>query len=232
MGIDILNLVTQVERRFSIEIQDRDIQSMSTVGELHDFILSRVPIAPAGTCLQAAAFVELESGVRTCGFENRFGPSTELATVLPKTNRRQTWRRLSSAIDLKLPDLVKPAIVFVAYVVVASLLSFTIMLYLAGDNASVAMILGIYFPALTFSLWLGSVVTRPFEREFGSELRTFRDLSERILVLNAKELSGRHGDMGKNDTWIVLKSILMDVLGVEDQEITRNADIYKDLGCS
>ena len=79
MGIDILNLVTQIERSFSMQIPDRRIQTMSTVGELHDYILDSTPIAPAGTCLTASAFLELESGIQTIGLAEHFGPSSRLA---------------------------------------------------------------------------------------------------------------------------------------------------------
>jgi acyl carrier protein len=232
MGIDILNLVTQIERSFSIRIPDRTIQTMSTVGELHEFILSKTPIAPVGTCLTASAFIELESGTRECGILNDYGPSTDLEIIIQKQERRQIWKRLAFATDLELPNLVRPTTVFVSYILSAVLLSLGAMLWLTGDNPNGWQILGIYLPALALFLWLGSLATRPFATEFGHGLQTFRDLSERILVLNTEKLTSRHGKMGRNDTWLVLKSIIIDVLGVDDDEITRDADNYRDLGCS
>ena len=232
MGIDILNLVTQVERLFSMEIPDRHIQTMSTVGELHDYILDSTPTAPAGICLTASAFIELESGIQTIGLERHFGPSSRLAEIIPKNERRQLWNQLSHATSLELPKLKRPTVVFVACVLAANILSLATMLSLTGDNANGLQILGTYLPSLLLFLCLGALMTRPFATDFAHGLKTFRDLSERVLVLNTESLSIRHGRMGRNDTWLVLKSIIVDVLGVDDDEITRDADIYRDLGCS
>ena len=232
MGIDILNLVTQVERSFSMQIPDRHVQTMSTVGELHDYILDSTPIAPAGTCLTASAFVELETGIQAIGLDKHFGPSSRLAEVIPKKERRQIWNQLSYATSLKLPKLKRPTLVFVTYVLAANLLAIATMLGLTGDSANGLQILGTYFPSLILFLWLGVLMTRTFASEFAHGLQTFRDLSERVLVLNTESLTNRHGKMARNDTWLVLKSIIIDVLGVDDDEITRDADIYRDLGCS
>ena len=106
------------------------------------------------------------------------------------------------------------------------------MLGLTGDNASGLQIIGTYFPSLLLFLWLGALLTRSFATDFAHGLHSFRDLSERVLVLNAESLTIRHGKMGRNDTWLILKSIIIDVLSVDDDEITRDADIYRDLGCS
>jgi len=56
-------------------------------------------------------------------------------------------------------------------------------------------------------------------------------MSESVLALNFSEIMSKHGAMGRNDVWVVLRSLIVDNLGVEVDEVVPEADFVKDLGC-
>ena len=74
-------------------------------------------------------------------------------------------------------------------------------------------------------------VTVPLATKIAKEFDTFRGLVFRMLALNAGELNQRHGPMSQSDIWVVLREIVVDTLGVEADEVTREANFSKDLGC-
>ena len=59
MGLDIVELVMEVEDAFDVQIPDDRAGQMRTVGELYDFIVEskRETVNPRRTCLSAATFV-------------------------------------------------------------------------------------------------------------------------------------------------------------------------------
>ena len=66
---------------------------------------------------------------------------------------------------------------------------------------------------------------------FATDFGTFRGLSERVLALNASAITNRHGAMGPNDIWVVLRELIVNQLGVDADEVTPTASFVKDLGC-
>jgi len=209
MGVDFIDLALSIEETFEIEMSVETFGETLTVGQLHDYIVQRTSIARPGTCLTSAAFYHIRSGLAECEIKERFGPSTDLESVIPKQDRRSLWKRFSRQMNLDLPDLVRPPVAYASsWHSLVGLISLMVLSLLAVGG------------------------TRPFATRFADDWSTFRGLSERVLTLNAKELRKEHGPMGLNDTWVVLKGLVVEALGVEADEVTREASFVKDLGCS
>ena len=219
MGLDTAELVMNVEDAFDIKIPDDQSPALTTVGELYDYILAQTELPLTGTCLTAAAFYELRAGLADLGVTTRFAPSTKLVEILPHTNRRQ----LSQAKQLKLPDLVRPnwlTLTSTAVTIAAS--AFAASLTMGNNNTEILFpLIGII--CLFVFGFLMAWLTEPFATKFDESFCSFRGLSERVLALNRTKFKNEHGSMGRNDIWVVLREVVVDTLGVDHDEVTRDA---------
>ena len=233
MGLDAVELVMDVEETFEIEVTSDFAEQIVTVGDLFEHVKSQVQIAPAGTCLTAATFYKLRSGIELSGIETRFGPSTLLCDVLPKQNRRKFWAAISKNANLRLPDLVRPSWVVALNSVVLLCASLLILAWYLINDLSVVTFAVCFFGGLIALGLFVSFVTRPLAYEIGSKFKTFRDLSESALTLNLtaiKTEKGSRDSMGSNDIWVVLRALVVRNLGVDIDEVTPDARFVKDLG--
>lgn len=110
MGLDGVELILAIEDAFQIHIADEEAGNVSTVGDLHGLVLSNLDVRDAKRCLTSAAFYRTRHAiVGTLGMERReIRPSTLLAALLPRSNRRANWRHIQAAMKLKVPDLRHP----------------------------------------------------------------------------------------------------------------------------
>ena len=231
MGLDTVELVMDVEESFGITIPDDDAQRIETVGDLFEFIKSQTKLAPAGTCLTAATFYEIRNGMLAAGIDEKFGPSTSLADIIPIRHRRSIWSRLSRNTQLRLPNLERPSWVIIGNVAITMCLSILIALVASGRETSGFIFLVTGITCLFIIGFLTSFVTTPLATKFATEFVTFRGLSERVLALNATKLKNEHGPMGPNDIWVILRDLIVNQLGVDIDEVTPEASFVKDLGC-
>src|SRR5580658_5428920 len=106
MGLDGIELVLAIEEAFRIHIDDEEAGNVSTVGELHRLVASKLSRQPAGLCLTSAAFYRMRRGiVAALGIErHQVKPSTLLDAILPRNDRHDAWRRIQAAMELKLPE--------------------------------------------------------------------------------------------------------------------------------
>ena len=231
MGLDTVELVMNVEEAFDIRIDDSDAEHLQTVGELHDYIVARITMARTGTCLTASTFYKIKNGLHDCGVIERFSPSSKLTDFFPKTDRREFWVKLQDSTELRFPNLVRPNWVVNLATIVTLALSIGVALILMGDSAPEFWfpLIGV-FCILGFGLFF-AMISEPMATEIDTSFSSFRGLSERALALNAGKINNEHGPLGNNDVWVILREIIVDTLGVDHDEITRDANFVKDLGC-
>jgi len=231
MGLDTVELVMDVEESFGIEIPDDDAQQIVTVGDLFEFVKSRIDLAPAGTCLTAATFYDIRRAFQESGVNQRFGPSTTLAEITPHKRRRSFWADLSSIANLIFPNLVRPSWIVGLNVVITFAVSLLTALIASGQDVNGAVFAMTLIGCLVFVGWITAMLTRPFATKFAPDFTTFRGLSERVLALNASTQQNEHGPMGPNDIWVILRELIVNQLGVDPDEVTPAASFVKDLGC-
>lgn len=112
MGLDILDLVFQIEKRFSIRLKPETFSQFETVGELHAYLLGRVEeqreLTANSPCPSAHVFYELRPVIaEVAGVnEERVRPDTPLS-ILPRHRRWTAWLKIRQAVGCHLPDLRK-----------------------------------------------------------------------------------------------------------------------------
>lgn len=231
MGIDTLELIMNVEDAFDIKIHDDDAQRLATVGELYDYVVERTALALPGTCLTASTFYALQDGMRKCDVTKRFGPSTKLSDVIPPTGRRRFWHRLGNSTQLRLPKLVRPGwlVSTNAVLIIGASASIAYIVMGIEDIEVLSPLIGII--CLFVFGYVTTFITEPLATQIDTSFDSFRGLSEQVLALNRAKLKKEHGAMGRGDIWVLLREIIVDCLGVDHDEIERNANFVKDLGC-
>ena len=231
MGLDTVELVMDVEESFGIEIPDDSAQEIVTVGDLFEFIKSQTELAPAGTCLTAATFYDIRRAFQISGINERFGPSTRLGEIAPNNQRRSFWIKLSQAANLKFPNLVRPSWMVGLNIVLTFAASLLTALIVSGQDLNGTIFAMTLIAYLVLFGWMTALLTKPFATRFATNFCTFRGLSERVLALNASAQQNKHGPMGPNDIWVILRELIVNQLGVDPDEVTPTASFVKDLGC-
>ena len=231
MGLDTIELVMDVEETFNIKIADEDAQTLETVGDLYDHVIKNVATAPTGKCLTASAFYDVRAALADCGIQDRFGPSTPLTAVLPRSKRRSFWSNLSRSMGLKLPSLVRPSWVVKLNILATFASSGAAAYWLMGSEHTEILFPLLALPSLFLFGYLAAVATQPLATNYAPSFETFRGLSEQLVAINFKEISAKHGPMGRNDVWAVLRRLIATNLGVDENEVIREANFVRDLGC-
>jgi hypothetical protein len=64
MGLDSVELILAIEEAFALEIPDRDVRDLVTVGQLRDYVAARTGCAPEAVWPELVDIVEREGGVK------------------------------------------------------------------------------------------------------------------------------------------------------------------------
>ena len=228
MGLDAVELILAVEDAFQIHIPDEEASTVSTVGDLHALVISKLRGQDSKRCLTSAAFYRVRRGmIETLGLTRRqIRPSTPLDAVLPLSGRRQTWYRIQETTKLKLPPLRHPPLLQ------ASLLSLGAAITVApGLYARIAPE---WFLLLAFlGLIVGSLFIRlspSLATALPKHSLTVGSLSRDVLAINHAQLSAELGAWNKQDVWECLGRLIADRTGINPTRIKRDSRLFADLG--
>lgn len=108
MGIDALDLVFRLEKRFGITISRDEAQAscFHTVGDIHRYLISKLrnEVQHVPNIFRLITEVSLAVGNVT-GRWRRLLPSTNLNTKFPPATRAAQWQALEAALQVALPQL-------------------------------------------------------------------------------------------------------------------------------
>jgi acyl carrier protein len=237
MGLDLVEVVLEIEVAFEIKLCDDDYERCATVGGFHDVVVEKIRasgrIATSLTpCLSTAVFCKArESLAAVCAVERRrVRPSAFVEQLIASPIRRKVWRDWERGLGVKLPRLERPMSVVIAawVVVIATYGAFALLAggpnpwqFAAAGVATVAAIVAI-------------VVTQPLAVVVPAGAATFRDLTSNLMARHAtplrEQLRPQEPRWTPQEVFFVLKGILAEQLGVEPERVTPEARIIEDLG--
>src|ERR1051325_3146166 len=110
MGLDMVELVMDVETEFGINLPDQRLQNVRTVGDLTDCVAASLVADHAAACPSAARFFRLRAAWSAPGLavRRRIRPGAQVRDLIPWADRRRAWRALCQA-GLRPPRLRAPA---------------------------------------------------------------------------------------------------------------------------
>lgn len=224
MGLDSVEILLEVEDTFNITIPDEEAASISTVGELHDSILRKMPgISSKTPCGSQRAFYQLRRGLTHCfGTKRRkIRTGTPSEEVIPRENRRELWKTFGSHLQFRIPELVRPVwLVRVLSAVTLVVFALCVTIAISGHFLLAASLLGAagYFLAVS---------TRPLAVEFSSNCRTVGGLAQWLLQENYGRLfEDQHSEA---EVWDILCTIISEQLGAEKEGLKPETNFAKDL---
>ena len=239
MGLDTVELMIEVEQAFDVQIPDDCAAEMYTVGDVHDFILESQAdcesapdaMTPSKVCLSAATFFSIRDALASHVDvrARRLRPRALVEQTIPVKSRRAVWAKLQQSLSLKFPRLRRPGWIVACLTVLTIAVALgCAALMQARYGAELAALSGVGLLAV---LGVGTTwITRFWAVHTESDWSTFRGLSQVVLAHNYAKLSRRFNTWDPADVWQALQAIVVEKLGVEPEQVTRQARLVEDLG--
>lgn len=247
MGLDLVEVVMDVEETFGVSLGDAQLAEVRTVGDLRDYvieILNRDNEDVAG--LTNDVYENLCKGLNSLGIASGdvIRPDSRLSEMLPSFGRRIAWRRLERTTGLPLPPLQRShlvsTIVTVLAIPIGWILGFSLLFALMPPQtfqhsssfawlvAVVGLVLGFF---AIFLVWIvGRVLTFPLASHWPSSIQTTGDLSRAVCEKHYGKLVNQHQGFNRDEVWIILQLIVSRGLGVDRTIVTPEARFVEDLG--
>ena len=243
MGMEMLELMLDIENRFGITITNDDDEwwRAETVGQTFEYLLKRLGRAPGPrSCPTARAFYKVRrAAVSRLGLDRHsVSPRTRWDALIPPTGWPRQWQQLAAALGLQLPPTGYSREVREGF---QKALGLTLFLTLAFALISL-LAPWWYWPvrvALPVTvLSVGVWYTMRLRRRADSVARSFPDGCETVGDLARQFLPRLVPDweadaaLGKEqaEVWGELRSVVSRVCGVEPARITPHSRYLQDLG--
>jgi acyl carrier protein len=221
MGLEIVEIILRVEEEFSIEIQDKDAEQLHAPGDLCNLIEHKRDLykaSPATTmhCPTSRAFYSVRREMIKLGVERKHvTPQTSLATLWPPSGRRQNWKALALSLDYSLPNLNRPSYWTSIALLPLGVLPFWLQFF-PGTATLYCVVYGL-------SWWLGTRLAEPLAVHPPNHLTSVADLCRSLAPRYITEDASL-------DLWPQVQALIADELDVPIEQVTRDADFYRDLG--
>jgi len=233
MGLDVVELVIEIEEAFDISIPDDRASRIRTVGDVYDYIVevkgNKIP--SRDICLTAATFYRIRRAAYTSlGLvRNAIRPRDSLESTFPRDRRPEDWLALQTELNLKLPPLARPgwlvAIVTVVSIA-ASLCAGIIVSGVLGPGCGLFAFVAVLIAAGV----VAAELTSPFQTEIRPAFSTFRGLSHVVMAYNYAALSQQVDSWNPTDMWNALSLIVAEHASVKAESIRRETSFVRDLG--
>lgn len=237
MGLELVELVLDIEAHFGIALETRKLERVRTAGDLLDLILAqRVPTSGTTPCLTMHLFHRLRRGmIREFNLRrDAIRPSAQLDDLLAPDLPPERWRQLAQSCGLALPPCRAPDVG-----TLAPLLAW-------GALAAFAFSTGQHFPRwaaggewlIPTSLFAAAVAigARRWAAEHTSlSLRiaahplTIRDLCENVLATNPDFARQALAEHDRHATWLKLRQIIAEIAGLPVSEVRPDSRFVEDL---
>ena len=240
MGLDLVELVMDVEKTFGISLPDARLSKMSTVGELHDCIVEILDRKEGDAALRESMFDRLRQAVQSVRgtVDNEIRLDTRLDELFPVGRRRRGMRKLARLLDMPPPPLHRPRAVKIAAIIAAVILGVITSLHAVGAFqlwqmiavASVPGSWGMFVAAALFWGFIGYWLTKPAAVLWPQDLHTMSDLTQFLVAAQYGAIVKHEKDRSSEEIWGILQRIVVDNLRVDIQLVTPEARFIQDLG--
>lgn len=113
MGLDAVELLIKIEERFQTYIPDFEAEKITTVGELHYFLMQRIRRRDLSSCLTASIFYSIRQILLDKYYINRqyIRPNSLLNELILRNERHHFWQTIAIKLSVDLPRLKRSQIV-------------------------------------------------------------------------------------------------------------------------
>ena len=231
MGMDMAEVIMEVEDAFDINIDDSSWTKMRTVASLYALILNRLGVKQGDVCLSSAVCFRLRRVMlKQIGVTRKdFRVNTPLKDLIPLIKRQRTWKAIRSETGWSLPKLERSRPVIwtlrIGWAVVAVALGFYF------KNLGYGAVFALVFVASVLYVIAAAVVTAPLAVHFPADCQSVRASVNRIVDTNYGKLVDEYKCSDPDAAWKILKQIIVERLGVAPEKVTPEARFTEDLNC-
>jgi hypothetical protein len=238
MGLDVMELVMEMEETFRIVLPDSDLGSVRTLGDLYGLILRQMDRQRNGPCLSSFTFYRVRRAFVEASDVPRWSisPRSRLEDLLPIGSRRFLWERLQESLgSIPLPNLTRPGWL-IGSIAVGALAFLGIMAGATNGMAGVALWGGIIAAAVWARLLFETAMVTRLALRLSAPLAvciprdyvTVRDLVQDLMadhygvIASEANPDGPEGSTGDDcDVWEALCRILSKNLGIDRNNLSE-----------
>ena len=231
MGLDSVEILVNVENAFGITISNYEAEKIYTVGDIHNIVWRNIQGRQSMRCRSQQLFYRLRYTLI-----NRYKVPREaieldasLNIIFPKKNRRLKYYKLQKELQLKMPELVLPAIwaraLFITGVIfIPGMLATALVLIYGYDRTRWLYLLpGLGLIATIFISNILDAVRTEFEPE------TIKDYTKTVLSLNYGTLM-QDKNIDRKEMETLINNVIAETIGLELHEILPEKSLTDDLG--
>lgn len=223
------------------------------VGDLYEIVLERrsrdkAPQPSAGLADRALEEVRQALAAVLDIPHEQIGENDSLEELLPQPRRNRLWRTLKKHLRMDLMSL-KPRgkwygpvwlTSFVAMISIAVTMQSVLLWSMLQQDYVIDCLLAIlWMIAVISTVIISAILTNAllalpvwFTWEVPKGLQTVGDLAQSVLALNRGRFVELCGSDPDDDAWESLRFIIADALAVDLKQVTKEADLFKDLGAA
>lgn len=231
MGLDSVEILVNVENAFGITISNYEAEKIYTVGDIYNIVWRNIQGRQSMRCRSQQLFYKLRYTLI-----NKYKVPREaieldasLNSIFPQKNRRLKYHKLQKELQLKVPELVLPAIwaraLFITGIIlIPGVLVVTLVLIYGYDKTLWLYLL----PALGLlaTIFISNILDA-VRTEFKPE--TVKDYTKEVLSLNYGTLM-QDKNIGRTEMEVLINNIIAETVGVELREISPEKSLTDDLG--
>jgi hypothetical protein len=245
MGLDILEVLLEVEEAFRVKIPHTEVPKMVTVGHMYRYLVARLDEQGtawrSGRCASQIAFHQFRRIlVDGLGIERgAVRPATPLGQLVGIESRRDLWARIGRAVGGYWPSLDRPRWMdrLLKSILYASVVSIGIVWLVLGlvtvagaDTFAYLVIAVLLLSGLNVFAW---GVTTPLATIIPRDCTTVRDCVSVLLRNQSDTILNDPGvRYGPGEVWIRFQGIVSKQLGVPIEDVTESARWVEDLDIS
>ncbi len=211
---DLEDMLLKIEDSFDIRFETNELAHVRTYGEFCDAIKDKISLDHSEDCTTQQAFYKLREAITKSTDIDRkdITPTTTLAELFPKKNRKNQIKILEMTLGFKLLILRPPY--FVSGSLAFLLLASFIMLFVHWQYGLIGLGISIG------GIWIAS--------KLGNELAvaTIGDLSEKMTREHYVKSRRNSKTINKNELDRILEDWFVDFLGVRKSELTKEAQLF------
>lgn len=232
MGLDMVEMVMEIEDEFSVRVPDARLAEIRTVGDLCSLVASLLQQDGRPICRNVPAFCTIRRGFQELGLQReQIRTTTPLNSLLQMDSRREFWARLSAATGYQLPELERPPGLVWALVVLPVLaLAGTLLECLTWPQAH-GLVVGLFVILMGLPLYaiLSARLTAPLATCFPHQCATVAGLVREVLRRNDVPLAEEPPHPPAASVFPRIRRIVSETLNIPQAEIFEDSRFLEDL---
>lgn len=107
MGLDSVELIVSVEKKFGISIPDKECKKIYTVEDFANVVYQKIRIHPTKNCVTQILFYRIRKSLIELNVNREnIEPKSKISELIHVSELKEQWCQIEKKIELKLPTLV------------------------------------------------------------------------------------------------------------------------------